>query len=124
MKDQVENVVVIGASSNPDRYSYLALNMLAEYGHKVFPVSQKESEINNIATFKSLDQITEAIDTITVYVNPKILETFKDQIVKVHPKRIIFNPGTENSALIKYFEDNGIKTVEACTLVLLRTGQF
>ena len=119
-----KNIAILGASNNPERYSYKAQSMLIEAGYPVFPINPNEERINGVKAYASIGDIDEKIDTLTIYVNQKILENCKEQIKQSHPNRVIFNPGTESPSLKKYLEDSGIQTVEACTLVLLRTGQF
>lgn len=118
------NVAILGASSNPERYSNKAQVQLTKNGHTVFPVSAKEATILGINTFTSLSGIKDPIDTVTLYINPARLTGEMDKILTLKPKRVIFNPGTESDELEKVLSDNGIRTVEACTLVLLSIGQF
>lgn len=118
-----EKVAVLGASDNPERYSYMAHQMLEENGHSVELVSPRYDNIEGKKVHKDLSTLTN-IDTLTMYVNPDISTKMKEQIFKLNPKRVIFNPGTENPALEKELTDKGIQIEEACTLVLLRTNQF
>jgi predicted CoA-binding protein len=118
------NVSVLGASPNPERYSHMAVKMLAEKGHTVFPVHPKSADIAGIPAFKSLAEIVSPVHTITVYVAPERSIGLAEEILSARPKRVIFNPGAENGALAKRLRESGIETLEACTLVLLRTGQF
>lgn len=117
-------VAVIGASNKPERYSYQALCLLTEKGHEVYPVNPVLSEINGINVYHNLNSITADIDTVTMYVNESVSNKILDGILSIHPRRIIFNPGAENSYLEKQANDTEIETVNACTLVMLRTGQF
>lgn len=120
-----QKVVIIGASNKPDRYSYKALIMLKEYGHTPIPVHPVLTTIDNCSVVASLGSIEpSAIDTITLYVNPDILKTYIDDIIRIKPVRVIMNPGTESDDAEQLFLQNGIKVLRACTLVLLRTGQF
>lgn len=120
-----ENVIVLGASDNPERYSNKAIKMLSDKGHKVFPVHPKLKEINGIKVYSSLEEIKNIkIDTITLYVNPEISNSLLEAILAMKPKRVIFNPGTENYELETKLQKAGIETLEACTLVMLSTGQF
>lgn len=118
------NVAVIGASDNPERYSYKALKLLQEKGHTVFPVHQRIRLIDGVSVFSSVKDIPQHIDTLTLYVAADISSVLADDILAQKPRRIIFNPGAENPALAARASQEGIKTLEACTLVLLRTGQF
>lgn len=120
----MQKVIILGASDNPERYSYKVLKLLKEYGHQVYPINPKLEEIEGIKTYKDLSDITEAVDTLTIYVNPKISSELKDLILNTKTKRVIFNPDTENPNLAKELREKGIELVEACTLVMLKTGQF
>ncbi len=121
----MEVVVVLGASKDSSRYSYKALEMLGEHGHKVIPVHPHEKEIQGLRVVSKLEELVgQKIDTVTVYVNPNISTQFEDALLKLSPKRVIFNPGAENSELSERLSQNGIKVEDACTLVLLRTGQY
>jgi predicted CoA-binding protein len=119
-----ENIVVLGASPKPERYSYKAVNMLTENGYNVIPVHPAVQEINGIKVTPHLEDIKEEIHTVTLYVNGSMVETMTDKILALKPKRVIFNPGTESSTASETFKKSGIEVLEACTLVLLRTKQF
>lgn len=118
------NVAILGASDDTSRYSNKALHLLAENKHQVFPVHPTLKEIAGHPVYADLTKIPEKIHTLTVYVRPEISSSVKEKIVQLNPTRVIFNPGTENSQLATELEKNGIATENACTLVLLRTGQF
>jgi predicted CoA-binding protein len=121
----MEVVAVIGASSDHSRYSYQAMEMLAEYGHKAIPVHPREEEVLGQKVIHKLGELTgQKIDTITVYVNSAISDKYEKEMIAVHPKRVIFNPGAENPKLARALQDNGIEVENACTLVLLRTNQY
>ena len=120
---KIENVAVLGASDNPERYSYKALKMLLENGHKVSLVSPRLKEVEGHIVFSSLKELSQ-IDTLTLYVNPSISTSLQEEILGLKPLRVIFNPGSENPLLMNELKAAGIETEEACTLVLLRTGQF
>lgn len=119
----MKKTLVIGASTNPDRYSYKAINMLLDHGHEVVAIGNGSGEVGGVSFDKNLHKF-EAIDTITLYINPKIQEVYYDYIINLKPKRIIFNPGTENESLYNLAKANGIEPVIACTLVMLATGQY
>lgn len=121
----MKKTVVIGASTNPARYAYMAANMLKEYGHPVVPVGIKNGELagEEILLLKE-SPVIEEVDTVTLYVGPQHQEAWYDFIFGLNPKRIIFNPGTENSFLEQKAEAAGIEVVEGCTLVMLRSKQF
>ena len=117
-------VVVLGASPKENRYSFKAVKMLKEYGHKPIPVHPAGHTVDGVLGVSSLDQIDSLVDTVTCYVNAKISDGAYDQIVKLQPKRVIFNPGAENEKLAEKLKGDGIKVLNACTLVMLRTDQF
>jgi len=118
-----EKVAILGASDKPERYSYKAFKMLQEYGHEPFPVSPSIKTLEGVEVSPDLSQLS-GIDTVTVYVNPKVSSLAKDEIIRLHPKRVIFNPGAENPELAGELKKVGIDPIEDCTLVLLRTAQF
>jgi predicted CoA-binding protein len=122
--DKPETVVVLGASPNPERYSYQAVQMLTEHGHRAIPVHPTATEIAGIGTVHSLQDIAGEVDTLAMYVNPERSAAMAEEILGLGPRRIIFNPGTENPDLVGRCREQGIAVTEACTLVLLRTGQF
>ena len=122
--EERQTVVVLGASPKPERYSNKAVRMLVEAGHKVIPVHPAINTIAGLQTAKSLEDIKEKVDTLTLYVSPKISTDLAGQILALKPQRVIFNPGTENPDLQKKLQEKQIKTELACSLVLLRTGQF
>ncbi len=115
--------LVIGASENPTRYSFMAVNRLLAAGHEVIAVGAKKGEIRNLEILTDLNGI-DKVHTVTLYVNPVHQEAYYDFILKLKPERVIFNPGTENPDFEERLEKSGIEVVEACTLVLLSTGQF
>jgi predicted CoA-binding protein len=123
----MEVVVVLGASSDPSRYSYKAIKMLQEFNHCPIPVHPKESEILGLKVFKDLEDVKTSypkIDTLTVYLRPEISTDLKKSIIDLSPRRVIFNPGAENAELEEALKKSGVKVENACTLVLLRTRQF
>jgi predicted CoA-binding protein len=117
-------VAVIGASDKPDRYSYQAVKLLQEKGHEVYPVHQRIKNIENLSVYPSINDVRDAVDTITLYVAADISTKLANDIISKKPRRIIFNPGAENPELEAKAQASGIKPVNACTLVMLRTGQF
>lgn len=120
----METVAVIGASPLENRYSNKAIKMLSEYRHKPVPVAPKHKTIEGLKVYHSVDTIPDKIDTATLYLGPKRQEGVIEQLIKLKPKRVIFNPGTENQETKSKLEAAGINTIEACTLVLLKTNQF
>jgi uncharacterized protein len=117
-------VAILGASAHGERYAFKAQRLLKQSGHRVIPVSPKESSIDGDATAATIADISEQVDTVTVYVRPAVSSTYREQLEKLKPRRVIFNPGTENAVLAASLREAGIETEDACTLVLLRTGQF
>jgi predicted CoA-binding protein len=126
MSEKKETVVVLGASDKAERYSNQALRLLLEYGHKVIPVHPALKKIDNLLVTADLAAIPNntKIDTLTLYVSPAVSAELAYDIIQLNPKRVIFNPGTENPELMQSLLAAGIPTEQACTLVLLRTGQF
>jgi len=124
MTSAEQHVVVLGASPKRERYSNRAVRMLAEYGHRVTPVNPGVGVIEGLDVAHRLSDVAERPDTLTMYVGARISSEMEEEIVRLDPRRVIFNPGAENPALRRALEEQGIKTLEACTLVLLRTGQF
>ncbi len=118
------NVAIVGASNKPNRYGYKAVMLLKEKGHTPYPVHPAISSIEGIPAFASLRQIPVPLDVVTLYLAPANQERVAEDIIHSHPKRVIFNPGTENPALVERLHTAGIEPLEACTLVLLKTGQF
>lgn len=118
-----KKTVVLGASSNPARYSYLAVQRLRAHDHPVVAIGRRVGHVADVDITK--EHLTENdVDTITLYLNPKNQVEYYDYILDLHPKRIIFNPGTENDELIQKARENNIEPVIACTLVMLSTGQY
>jgi predicted CoA-binding protein len=118
-----KKTLVLGASDNPNRYSYLAINRLQAHQHPVVAVGRKKTSVAGVEIHK--EQITtDDVDTITLYLNPGNQVEYYDYILGLKPKRIIFNPGTENPELMRMAREAGIQPVVACTLVMLSTGQY
>ncbi len=120
-------VAVLGASKNPARYSYKALELLKSLGHTPIPIHPTEIDILGLRVFTHLDDLTKDkinVDTLTIYVNPEISSKLRDQILRLAPRRVIFNPGSENQELEGALKERQILVENACTLVLLRTNQF
>lgn len=122
-KNNMKKTLVLGASPNSARYSNIAVNRLKNYGHEVVPVGVREGEIAGIKIIKGRPEI-QGIDTVTLYLNPKRQEEYYDYILGLNPKRIIFNPGTENAELSRLAREKGIKTEVACTLVQLSINEY
>ena len=123
-KGRKQRVAILGASDDPQRYSNKAFYMLQEYGHVPVPVHPKLTVLDEVPVFGSLSDITGTVDTLTMYVGPQHSKLLTEEILKLNPKRVIFNPGSENQELESHLRRLGIKVVEGCTLVMLRTNQF
>jgi predicted CoA-binding protein len=115
--------LVLGASPNPERYSFLATNLLIEKGFPVYAYGIKKGFIGDTIIHNEWPE-KGTIDTITLYIGPAGQKEYYDAIIALAPRRILFNPGTENVELQALASKNGIETMEACTLVLLKTGQY
>jgi hypothetical protein len=118
-----KKTLVLGASDNEERYSNMAVKKLVAHHHPVIAVGRKNTIINGIEVTKELVQ-AEGVDTVTLYLNPTAQKDYYDYILSLQPKRIIFNPGTENDELVELAKAKNIQTIEACTLVMLNTGQY
>jgi predicted CoA-binding protein len=119
----MKRTLVLGASDNPSRYSYLAIHKLRSHGHTVYAIGRKDTVVAGVTVSKKPAPI-ENIDTITLYLNASNQREYYDYILSLHPRRIIFNPGAENEELASLASQKGINTKEACTLVMLSTGQY
>lgn len=124
MKKSLKTAIV-GASPNPGRYSNMAAEMLTEYGHDIAPVSIKKGEVSGaeILDIRTRPQLSD-IDTITMYVGPQNQLEYTDYLLSLKPRRIIFNPGSENYGFMQEARTKGIEVVEGCTLVMLRSGLY
>jgi predicted CoA-binding protein len=118
-----KKTLVLGASGNPARYSYLAVQRLRQHGHPVVAIGRKHAQVADVPVEKE-KKLFDDIDTITFYLNPLHQKEYYDYILSLRPKRLIFNPGAENDELVALAKKNNIETLEACTLVLLSTGQY
>lgn len=121
----MKKTVIIGATPNESRYAFLAAKMLTDYQHEIVPVGIKQGtvlghEIKDLRKKPPIDNV----DTVTLYIGPQHQPEWYDYIIGLNPKRIIFNPGTENEEFEKLAEEKNIEADEACTLVLLRSGQY
>ena len=119
-----ETVAILGASKDPTRFAYRAFKMLQEHGHTPIPVTPKFAELEGVKAFASLKEITSPIDTLTMYVGPAISEKLAPEILALKPKRVVFNPGSENPQLAEKLRQAGVEVVEHCTLVMLRSGEW
>lgn len=119
----MKRTLVIGASENPDRYSYKAIKMLRAYGHEVLAIGGRQGKVEDVS-FNNEKKVFDEIDTVTLYVGPKNQIEFYQYILNLNPRRVIFNPGTENPEFQDMLMAAGIYPEIACTLVLLSTGQY
>ena len=119
-----ETVAILGASPKPERYAYRAFQMLRDHGHRPVPVNPAFDEILGEKCYSKIADAPKPIDTVTMYLGEARSNPLIDDIIAAKPRRIIMNPGAENSALAQQAENAGIEVVEGCTLVMLQTGQF
>jgi predicted CoA-binding protein len=118
-----KKTVVLGASDNPSRYSFLAATRLRAHGHEVVAIGKRAGIVADVTIITEHPEV-EGVDTVTLYLNPANQKPYYDYILSLHPNRVIFNPGTENEELENKLKVAGIKPMEACTLVMLSTGQY
>lgn len=121
----MKKTLILGATTNSNRYAFEAAKKLTQYQHEIVPVGIKKGEVfgKNILD-KNADVSKEGIDTVTLYVGPRNQSEWYDYILNLNPKRLIFNPGTENPELQELAQKQGIETLYACTLVMLSTNQY
>lgn len=124
MTKQKERVVVAGASPKAERYSNKAVRLLQQHGHEVLPIHPAAESIEGLTAVHSLKDIEGEVDTVTLYISPDKSSASAEDLLALHPNRVIFNPGTENPELQVKLEKANIATEQACTLVLLNTNQF
>ena len=121
---QTETVLIVGASDKPERYAHKAMLALEAHGHRTVLVHPRLTQIDDRPVLPDLASVTDAIDTVTLYINPTLSTPMKDALIALRPRRVLFNPGTENPDLATALQAAGIQTEEACTLVLLATHSF
>lgn len=119
----MKKTLIIGASTNPERYASKAANMLTQHGHSIVPMGLKKGIVAGAEIITNRPVLND-IDTVTLYLNPSNQKDWYTYLQELKPKRVIFNPGTENEELRIILESKGIETLEACTLVMLATGQY
>lgn len=117
-------VAILGASNKPERFAHRALLALRQHGHDVLLVAPALTEVEGLPVVKTLGELRGPVDTLTMYVGPKISSTLVEDIVRLRPGRVIFNPGSENPELAARLGAEAIPHENACTLVMLGTGQF
>jgi hypothetical protein len=118
-----KKTVVLGASENPSRYSFLAVKKLQSYNHPVVAIGKKKGQIGEVPIVTDHLPV-QSVHTVTLYLNPNNQREYYDYILSLNPNRIIFNPGTENLDLMRRSKENGIECVEGCTLVMLSIGMY
>jgi predicted CoA-binding protein len=118
-----KKTLVLGASAKPDKYAFLAITQLVEKGHSVLAIGQNKGEVAGVKIQTKAIPLKN-IDTVTLYLNPSRQKEYYNYIVEAKPKRVVFNPGTENPEFYQLLELNGIKAEVACTLVLLAINQY
>ena len=116
--------LVLGASRNPIRYAHSAVQQLRWKGHEVIAVGTRKGRIEDVDILTEWPETIDGLDTITLYLGPANQIPVYDQILAYHPRRIIFNPGTENPELMRKASEAGIEVVRACTLVMLSIGNY
>jgi predicted CoA-binding protein len=119
-----QRVVIVGASDKPERYAHQAMRSLLQHGHQVVLVHPRLKTIDGHSVHATLSEISGAVDTVTLYVNASLSTPMLTGLIALHPRRVLFNPGTENPDLAAALNQAQIQTEEACTLVLLATGAF
>ena len=122
-KKMKKKTLVIGASLKPSRYSNLAINRLVSHAQPVVAIGLRTGTVAGVEIGKEKESF-EAIDTVTLYLNPQRQEEYYEYIISLHPQRVIFNPGTENPEFYTLLKENNIEVEVACTLVLLGTDQY
>ena len=119
----IKKTLVIGASSNPERYSYKAVKSLLNHNIEVVALAKRAGYIDEIPIVDKFPG-NDDIHTVTLYVGEKNQSEYYQPVLNLKPERVIFNPGSENFEFAELLEKNGIETIEGCTLVMLSTGQF
>jgi predicted CoA-binding protein len=121
----MKTVLILGASNRPERYAYKAFKMLQKHDYKPLLVNPQVPSVEGQVVLSDLSQVESgSIDTVTLYVGPKILESCEQGLLQLKPRRVIFNPGSEHEKIESTLKNAGIETLQACTLVLLSTNQF
>lgn len=118
-----KKTLVMGASTEPTRYAFKAIKMLQRYGHPVVAIGKKADDLDGVKIEKEHVQF-DGVDTVTLYLNPMNQKQYYDYIVGLNPKRVVFNPGTENPELYPILKENGIEVEVACTLVMLSVNHY
>ncbi|WP_242918895.1 CoA-binding protein [Pontibacter liquoris] len=120
----MKKTVVLGATDNPSRYAYRAVHKLQQHGHEVVPVGIRKGEVGGEKIINDKNEEITDVDTVTLYVGPQNQPDWYEYILSLNPKRIIFNPGTENPELERKAAQKNIQTLHHCTLVMLATDSY
>ncbi len=120
---QPKKTLVVGASEKPQRYANKAIRKLLNYGYEVVPLAPRPGQVAGVSFVTGFPEV-KGIHTITLYIGPARQTAFYDYLLSLKPQRIIFNPGTENQAFLQKAQEQGVETVQDCTLVMLETGMF
>lgn len=118
------STLVLGASDKPERYSYKAVERLRAKGHAVQALGSREGSVADVPIQTDLQNLHQPIDTVSLYLSPRWQESYAEWLLALAPRRVLFNPGTENPKLAQRLQEKGIATENACTLVLLSTDQY
>lgn len=121
---QNKKTLVLGASTKPGRYALMAAERLLQKGHSIELLGKNKGNVGGIEIKNKIKEIDQDIDTVTVYLSEQNQEEYEDFLLKLKPRRVIFNPGAENLGLEEKLEKQGTEVLEACTLVMLGTGQY
>lgn len=121
----MKKTLIVGATANSSRYAFMAARMLTDYGHEIVPIGIKKETVlgKEILNLREKPPVQD-VDTITLYIGPQNQPEWYEYLLTLKPKRIIFNPGTENETFQKMAEDQHVEVVEGCTLVMLRSNQY
>jgi hypothetical protein len=119
-----KTTLVLGASPNPDRFSYKAIARLQRKKIPIIAIGRRDADIGNLKIIKGIPDNIGSVHTVSMYMNAKNQKEFYDYIFSLHPKRIIFNPGTINPELADAARKKGIEVIEDCMIVMLNTGRF
>ncbi len=119
-----KTTLILGASTNPSRYAYLAAERLNQHKIKFELLGNKPGEVFNETIKTEQESVSKDIDTVTMYLGADNQKPYETYLLDLKPRRVIFNPGAENPALAEILEKAGVETIEACTLVMLATGQY
>ncbi|MPR32566.1 CoA-binding protein [Salmonirosea aquatica] len=123
MNQSTGKTLIIGATPNPGRYAFAAAHRLTQRGHSIVQIGLRQGEVAGVPITTQKENYTD-IDTVTLYVGPRNQPEYYDYVISLRPRRVIFNPGTENTEFENRLLKEGIEPLEACTLVMLATGQY